>query len=51
MFISDLEVYLDSKNIWKDMSKAFQDNDLIIDNYNIWFREPDNQEEIDRGYF
>lgn len=51
MFSSDLEVYLDYKNIWIDMNKAFEDNDLIIDNYNTCFREPRNQEEIDRGYF
>jgi hypothetical protein len=51
MFISDLEVYLDSKDIWKDMSQAFKDDDLITDNYNTWFREPKNQEETNRGYF
>jgi hypothetical protein len=51
MYISDLEVYLDSKNTWKDMKQAFKDDDLIIDNYNTCFREPHNQAEIDRGYF
>lgn len=51
MFISEVEIFLESKQIWKDMNQAFKDNDLIIDNYNTCFREPKNQEEIDRGYF
>jgi hypothetical protein len=49
-FVSELDVFLDSKNMWKDMRQSFSDKDLIIDNYNTRFFEPNNEEDKERGY-
>jgi len=35
---------------WILMSEAFKNNDLITDNYNVEFFEPENDEERKRGY-
>ncbi|MGU8921407.1 hypothetical protein ACV3UV_11920 [Clostridium perfringens] len=51
MFINELEVFLDSKQEWKDMSQAFKDNDIIPDNFNTCFREPRNTKERENGYY
>jgi hypothetical protein len=51
MFINELEVFLDSKQEWKDMSQAFKDNNIISDNFNTCFREPKNEEERENGYY
>lgn len=51
MFIDELEVFLDSKQKWKDMSQAFKDNDIIPNNLNTWFREPRNTKERENGYY
>jgi len=50
VFISDLDVYLEKKNKWKDLGQAFEDRDLIPDNLNVYFFEPENEEERKRGY-
>lgn len=50
VFIKDLDVLL-SNGKWKDMSMAFNDKDLIPDNYNVRFKEPSNYEERNRGYY
>lgn len=50
VYISDLDVWLPLLNAWKDMSQAFTDHDLIIDDYNTRFFEPENDEERTRGY-
>ena len=49
-FISELDVYLEQKHEWKDMSQAFKDKDLITDNYNTTFFEPQNEEDRVRGF-
>lgn len=49
--IKEMDVYLEQKKEWKDMSQAFRDHDLIPDNYHEWFGEPTKQEDKDRGYF
>lgn len=66
VFISDLEVFISknsqfllnrgtipewkSVGHWISMSEAFENYDLITDNYNIEFFEPENDEERKRGY-
>ncbi len=66
VFISDLEVFISknlqfllnkgiipewkSVGYWVSMSEAFKNNDLITDNYNTKFFEPENDEERKRGY-
>jgi hypothetical protein len=47
---TDLEVFLPSKGEWKCMMQAFRDHDLITDNYNTHFFEPENEGERRRGY-
>ena len=49
-FISDLDVWLDKKREWKDMKEAFENHDLITDNHNICFFEPNTREDQERGY-
>ena len=36
-FIKNYEIFLNQKKDWKDMSQAFKDHDLIVDNYNTYF--------------
>jgi hypothetical protein len=50
-YISDLEVFLEARQEWKDMQQAFRDRDLIIDNYNTIFAEPRTAADRERGYF
>lgn len=50
-YIQNYDVFLESKQEWKDMSEAFKDKDLIIDNHNTYFAEPQNEEDRKRGYF
>lgn len=50
-FISDLDVYLEQKQQWKDMHQAFKEHDLITDNYNTAFGEPETEEDRERGYW
>ena len=49
MNISDFEVLID--NVWKDMSQAFKDRDLIPDNYNTHFAQPNTPADRARGYY
>ena len=49
-FIKDLDVFIEALREWKDMRQAFKDKDLISDNYNIYFFEPENDEERKKGY-
>jgi len=58
-FIRELDVYIRAKIFngfftiavgWKDMSQAFKDHDIIIDNYNTCFFEPKNKEDKKRGF-
>jgi hypothetical protein len=48
--ISELDVWLEQKQCWKDMGDAFRDRDLITDNYNTCFFEPQNEEDRKRGF-
>lgn len=50
VFITDLEVFLEKRGEWKDLSQAFRDKDVIVDNYNIYFFEPLTDLDRDRGY-
>ena len=50
VYISDLDVWLPKLNIWKDMGRAFTDHDLIVDDYNTYFFEPENDEEREKGW-
>lgn len=49
-YIKDLDVFIESKQEWKDMGQAFKDKDIIIDNYNTMFFEPSNDEDKQRGF-
>lgn len=49
-FIGNYDVWIAEINQWKDMYQAFKDKDLITDNYNTRFFEPENDEERERGY-
>jgi len=49
-YISDLDVFIEALNEWKDMGQAFKDKDIIIDNYNTYFFEPKTEEDRKRGY-
>lgn len=49
-FIKDMDVFLEKTGEWKDMRQAFKDHDLIVDNYNTYFFEPENEEDRKRGY-
>jgi hypothetical protein len=48
-FIKDLDVLLSSGE-WKDLGQAFKDHDIITDNYNRFFFEPETEEDRERGY-
>ena len=50
MFVSDVEVYVEALKEWKSLSQAFKDHDVITDNYNTCFFEPDNETDRKRGY-
>ena len=49
-YISNYDVFLEARQEWKDTAQAFRDHDLITDNYNTIFFEPDNKEDKKRGY-
>lgn len=49
-YIKDLDVWIEGLGKWKDMRLAFRDKDLIIDNHNTVFFEPENEDERKRGY-
>lgn len=42
-FISDFDVWLESKNQWKDLGDSFKDKDVITDNYDTEFFENHNK--------
>lgn len=50
VYIKDLDVFLPQLDAWKDMCEAFQDHDLIVDDYNTRFFEPENDVERARGF-
>ena len=50
VYIRDLEVFIEALDEWKSMSKAFEDSDIITDNYNTYIFEPKNDEDRKRGY-
>lgn len=50
VFTSNLDVWLKSKGVWKDLTLAFCDRDLIVDNHNVYFFEPKTEEDRQRGY-
>ena len=47
-YIKDLDVCIDGE--WKDLGQAFNDRDLITDNYNTRFFEPKTVIDKARGY-
>jgi hypothetical protein len=56
LFIKDLDVFIEARTYtgnhigWKDMRQAFEDKDIIIDNFNTYFFEPENEEDRKRGF-
>jgi hypothetical protein len=49
-YIKDYDVFLESKQEWKDMRQAFKNHDIIIDNYNTTFFEPKSEKDRTRGF-
>lgn len=49
--IKDLDVFLVDQEIWKNMSQAFKDHDIIPNNYNTMFGEPKSAEDRKRGWY
>lgn len=49
-YMQALEVWL-SNQTWVNMRDAFAEKQLICDNYNRYFREPKNDDEMLRGWF
>lgn len=49
-YIYNYESFLEATQKWKDMRHAFQDHDLITDNYNTYFFESKNEEDRIRGF-
>ena len=49
VLIHDLDVWVNGE--WKDMRQAFQNRDIIPDNFNEWFGEPQSTEDRERGFF
>lgn len=47
-YIKDLDVLIGDK--WIDMSEAFRNHDLIVNNYNTRFFRPKNEEDRKRGF-
>jgi hypothetical protein len=48
--ISNYDVFLKKSGKWKDLRQAFQDKDIITDNYNTSFFEPSTDEDKERGF-
>jgi len=49
-FIKEYDVWLEKRQEWKDLNKAFQDKDVITDTYNTSFFEPSTEDDRLRGY-
>lgn len=47
-FARDLDVLINGE--WKDLLEAFQDHDLIVDNFNTFFFVPNTPEDRERGF-
>lgn len=53
VFIRDYEVFIETgpnAGKWRDMGDAFRDHDLITDNLNRRFFEPESNEDRERGW-
>lgn len=51
VYIKDLEIFIEKLGVWKSLSQAFKDRDVITDNYNTTFSEPKTEEDRARGYY
>lgn len=55
-YFHELDVFIEAPGSdgvqigWKDMRQAFKDHDIITDNYNTYFFEPETKESRERGY-
>lgn len=49
-YIAELEVFLEKSGEWKDMRQAFRDHDLITNDANTSFFEPENEKDKVRGF-
>lgn len=47
---SEFDVFLAETQAWKDMRQAFKDKDIIPNNLNTHFSEPQDAAERERGY-
>lgn len=46
----EFDVWLEAKQEWKDLDQAFRDHDVISDNLNTRFFEPQTPADRERGY-
>jgi len=49
-YIRDYEVLLKDGE-WVNLSEAFKRHDVVVDNYNRWFREALTDEEREKGWY
>ena len=49
-YIRELDIFIIKLGVWKDMRQAFKDRDIITDNYNTKFFEPQNERDKERRY-
>lgn len=49
-YIYELDVWIEALQAWKPLADAFRDRDVIVDNYNTYFFEPQTDEDRERGY-
>lgn len=50
VYFKDLDVFITKKNKWIDLKQAISDGDIIFDNYNTRFFEPETEEDRKRGF-
>jgi hypothetical protein len=48
--IHELDVWLEQKQQWKPLADAFRDHDVITDDLNSSFFEPQTEEDRQRGF-
>lgn len=49
-YLSDFDVWLEKKGEWKDLGDALRDHDVIVDNFQTRFFEPETDADRKRGH-
>ena len=50
VFMRDVEIFVTKLDTWKSFNDASRDGDIIPDNYNRSFGEPETDADRERGY-